>query len=59
LSAEAGKAFRDAAKFASGEEREFMERVRQAASQPKERTEPDPNDLDAMIAERRRRVGVG
>jgi hypothetical protein len=55
---EAGKALHAAAKFAPGEEGPFLERVRQGAARPKPKTEVDPNDMDALIAERRKRFGI-
>jgi hypothetical protein len=35
-----------------------LERVRQAAARSKPKKEADPNDLDAMIAEHRKRAGI-
>jgi hypothetical protein len=54
----ADKALREAAKFAPGEERPFLERVRASAARPKPKAGIDPNDIDALIAERRKRIGL-
>jgi hypothetical protein len=54
----ADKALRETAKFAPGEERPFLERVRASAARPKPQAEVDPNDIDALIAERRKRNGL-
>jgi hypothetical protein len=55
---EAHEALRSAAQFEPGQDREYMDDVRRKAGLPKERPAVDPNDLDALIAARRRKQGT-
>ena len=51
---EADKALVSAAEFAPGEEAEFRKQISPTVSKPTPES-PNPNDLDALIAEHRRK----
>ncbi|GAA0030224.1 hypothetical protein [Bradyrhizobium ottawaense] len=55
---ETEKALTEAAEFAPGEERTFRTQIEAELAKPPQPTKPDPNDLDAIIAEHRRRHGI-
>ncbi|MCJ9731291.1 hypothetical protein [Bradyrhizobium sp. PRIMUS42] len=55
---ETDKALTEAADFAPGEEYAFRAQIDAEIAKPPQPTKPDPNDLDAIISEHRRRHGI-
>jgi hypothetical protein len=55
---ETEKALTEAAEFAPGEEHAFRTQIAAEIAEPPQPSKPNPNDLDAIISEHRRRHGI-